>query len=45
MKYATPTSLGSVEAVLFGIPVPGVPTEVRPASSSNPAGIMRSGHE
>ena len=36
-KYATPTSLGFVETVLLGIPVRGVPTEVRPASSSNPA--------
>ncbi len=37
MKYATPTSLGFVETVFLGIPVRGVPTEVRPASSSNPA--------
>ena len=37
MKYATPTSLGFVETVLLGIPVRGVPTEVRAASSSNPA--------
>ena len=36
-KYATPTSLGFVETVLLGIPVRGVPTVVRPASSSNPA--------
>jgi hypothetical protein len=36
-KYATPTSLGFVETVLLGIPVRGVPTEVRPASRSNPA--------
>lgn len=36
-KYATPTSLGFVETVLLGIPLRGVPTEVRPASSSNPA--------
>ena len=37
MKYATPTSLGFVETVFLGIPVRGVPTEVRPSSSSNPA--------
>jgi hypothetical protein len=37
MKYATPTSLGFVETVFLGIPLRGVPTEVRPASSSNPA--------
>jgi hypothetical protein len=37
MKYATPASLGFVETVLFGIPARGVPTEVRRASSSNPA--------
>jgi hypothetical protein len=37
MKYATPTSLGFVETVFLGIPVRGVPTVVRPASSSNPA--------
>ncbi len=36
-KYATPTSLGFVETVLLGIPLRGVPTEVRPARSSNPA--------
>jgi hypothetical protein len=36
-KYATATSLGWVETVLLGIPVQGVPTEVRPASGSNPA--------
>jgi hypothetical protein len=36
-KYATPTSLGFVETVFLGIAVRGVPTEVRPASSSNPA--------
>jgi hypothetical protein len=36
-KYATPTSLGFVETVLLGIPVRGEPTEVRPASGSNPA--------
>jgi hypothetical protein len=36
MKYATPTSLGWVETVFLGIPARGVPTEVRPASSSNP---------
>lgn len=36
-KYATPTSLGFVETVLLGIPVRGVPTEVRPASRSNSA--------
>ena len=36
-KYATATSLGWVETVLLGIPLPGVPTEVRPASGSNPA--------
>ena len=37
MKYATSTSLGFVETVFLGIPVRGVPTVVRPASSSNPA--------
>ena len=37
MKYATPTSLGFVETVFLAIPVRGVPTVVRPASSSNPA--------
>jgi hypothetical protein len=37
MKYATPTSLGFVETVFLGIPARGVPTIVRPASSSNPA--------
>jgi hypothetical protein len=37
MKYATPATLGYVETVLFGIPLRGVPTIVRPASSSNPA--------
>ena len=37
MKYATPASLGFVETVFLGIPLRGVPTEVRPASSSNPA--------
>ena len=37
MKYAMPTSLGFVETVFLGIPVRGVPTVVRPASSSNPA--------
>jgi len=36
-KYATPASLGFVETVFLGIPLRGVPTEVRPASSSNPA--------
>jgi hypothetical protein len=36
-KYATTTSLGWVETVLLGIPLRGVPTEVRPASGSNPA--------
>ena len=36
-KYATPASLGFVETVLLGIPVRGVPTEVRQASSPNPA--------
>ena len=36
-KYATATSLGWVETVFLGIPVRGVPTEVRPASGSNPA--------
>jgi len=36
-KYATATSLGWVETVFMGIPVQGVPTEVRPASGSNPA--------
>ena len=37
-KFATPTSLGFVEIiVLLGIPVRGVPTIVRPASSSHPA--------
>ena len=37
MKYATPSSLGFVETVFLGIPVRGVPTEVAPASGSNPA--------
>jgi len=37
MKYATSTSLGFVETVFLGIPARGVPTEVRPSSSSNPA--------
>ena len=37
MKYATPTSLGFVETVFQGIPAVGVPTEVSPASNSNPA--------
>ena len=37
MKYATPSSLGFVETVLLGIPLRGVPTEVAPASGSNPA--------
>ena len=37
MKFATPTSLGFVETVFLGIPLPGVPTGVRPASGSNPA--------
>jgi hypothetical protein len=36
-KYATPASLGFVETVFLGIALRGVPTEVRPASSSNPA--------
>jgi hypothetical protein len=36
-KYATPASLGFVETVFLGIPLRGIPTEVRPASSSNPA--------
>jgi hypothetical protein len=36
-KYATPASLGFVETVFLGIPLRGVPTEVRPASGSNPA--------
>jgi len=36
-KFATPTSLGFVETVFLGIPAVGVPTIVRPASSSNPA--------
>jgi hypothetical protein len=36
-KFATPTSLGFVETVFLGIPLRGVPTEVRRASSSNPA--------
>ena len=36
-KYATATSLGWVETVLLGIPLREVPTEVRPASGSNPA--------
>jgi hypothetical protein len=36
-KFATPTSLGFVETVFLGIPLRGVPTIVRPASSSNPA--------
>ena len=37
MKFATPASLGFVETVFLGIPLRGVPTEVRPASSLNPA--------
>jgi len=36
-KFATPASLGFVETVFRGIALRGVPTEVRPASSSNPA--------
>ncbi|HEX5296929.1 MAG TPA: hypothetical protein VFW50_08070 [Streptosporangiaceae bacterium] len=36
-KFATPPNLGFVETVFLGIPVRGVPTIVRPASSSNPA--------
>jgi hypothetical protein len=36
-KYATATSLGWVETVFLGIPLRGVPTEVRPARGSNPA--------
>ena len=36
-KYATAASLGWVETVFLGIPLRGVPTEVRPASGSNPA--------
>jgi hypothetical protein len=36
-QYATATSLGWVETVFLGIPALGVPTEVRPASGSNPA--------
>jgi hypothetical protein len=36
-KFATPTSLGFVETVFLGIPLRGVPTIVRQASSSNPA--------
>jgi hypothetical protein len=36
-KFATLTSLGVVETVFLGIPLRGVPTVVRPASSSNPA--------
>ena len=36
-KFATPASLGFVETVFLGIPQRGVPTIVRPASSSNPA--------
>jgi hypothetical protein len=36
-KYATAASLGWVETVFRGIPRRGVPTEVRPASSTNPA--------
>jgi hypothetical protein len=45
-KYATATSLGWVETVLLGIPLQGVPTEVRPASGSNPAEdlIVPTGH-
>jgi hypothetical protein len=45
-KYATATSLGWVETVFLGIPVRGVPTEVRPASGSNPAEdlIIPTGH-
>jgi hypothetical protein len=37
MKFATPTSLGFAETVFLGIPLRGVPTIVRAASSSNPA--------
>ena len=37
MRYATPASLGFVETVLLGIPVRGVPTIVKRASSSDPA--------
>lgn len=36
-KFAMPPNLGFVETVFLGIPVRGVPTIVRPASSSNPA--------
>ena len=36
-KFATPASIGFVETVFLGIPLRGVPTEVRPASNSNPA--------
>jgi hypothetical protein len=36
-EFATPANLGFVETVFLGIPLRGVPTEVRPASSSNPA--------
>jgi len=36
-KFATPASLGFVETVFLGIPARGVPTEVAPSSSSNPA--------
>jgi hypothetical protein len=36
-KYGTQTNLGFVETVFRGIPTRGVPTVVRPASSSNPA--------
>ena len=45
-KYATATSLGWVETVLLGIPLRGVPTEVRPASDSNPSEdlIVPTGH-
>jgi hypothetical protein len=45
-KYATATSLGWVETVFLGIPARGVPTEVRPASGSNPAEdlIVPTGH-
>ena len=37
-KFATPTSLGFVETVFLGIPLRGVPTEVRPAS--NPGSVL-----
>jgi len=36
-KFKTSTTLGFVETVFLGIPLRGVPTEVRPSSSSNPA--------